>query len=45
MSAVAMLSLTSCFRLFLRIRTESVCKEDEFELETEVIEAVSAMEA
>ena len=44
MSAVAMLSLTNCFRLFLIILTESVCK-DEFELETEVMEAVSAMEA
>ena len=44
MSAVAMLSLTNCFRLFLRILTESACK-DEFELETEVMEAVSAMEA
>ena len=45
MSAVAMLSLTNYLRLFLRIRTESVCKEDEFELETDVIEAVSAIEA
>ena len=45
MSAMAMLSLTSCFRLFLRIRTESVGMEDELELETDVMEAVSAIEA
>ena len=45
MSAVAMLSRTSCFLLFFRIRTDSVCKEEELELETEFMEAVSAIEA
>ena len=45
MSAVAMLSRTSCFLLFFRIRTDSVCKEEELELETEFVEAVSAIEA